>query len=209
MVVAETASERHRLVRVLQHGGLRVVPGNSGDSGDALVLRLARMDAERVRSLRATTPSRPIVVAADSATPRAVREAVAAGADGVVLEGRIEEHLALAVRSACSGQLTIPGELRETFGRPVLSNREKQILGMVVMGCANREIASRLYVAESTVKSHLSSAFQKLGVRSRTEATALILDASGGFGTGILAILEGSPSAHPDSVTLPDRAEAG
>ena len=71
---------------------------------------------------------------------------------------------------------------------PVLSSREKQILGLVVMGFMNGQIAEQLFLAESTVKSHLSSAFNKLGVRSRSEAAALILDPQGSLGTGILAI---------------------
>ena len=51
-------------------------------------------------------------------------------------------------------------------------------------------IAAKLYVADSTVKSHLTSAFSKLGVRSRNEATAMILDLDSGLGAGILAISE-------------------
>jgi DNA-binding NarL/FixJ family response regulator len=76
------------------------------------------------------------------------------------------------------------------FGKPRLSPREKQVLSMVVLGFTNREIANKLYLAESTIKSHLSSAFEKLGVRSRSDAVALILDSKNGLGTGILSILE-------------------
>ena len=61
---------------------------------------------------------------------------------------------------------------------------------MVVLGFSNSEIAAKLYVSDSTVKSHLTSAFSKLGVRSRNEATAMILDLDSGLGTGILAISE-------------------
>ena len=63
-------------------------------------------------------------------------------------------------------------------------------MNLVVMGFTNSQIGSRLFLAESTVKSHLSSAFSKLGVRSRSEAAALILDPEESFGMGILGIVE-------------------
>ena len=66
-----------------------------------------------------------------------------------------------------------------------LTNREKQILGLVVGGLTNAQIARELYLAESTVKSHLSSAFMKLGVSSRNEAVAVILDPVRGSTLGI------------------------
>jgi DNA-binding NarL/FixJ family response regulator len=72
-----------------------------------------------------------------------------------------------------------------------LSGREKQALGLVIMGLSNRQIASQLYLAESTVKCHLSSAFAKLGVRSRHEAVTEILAPNSRLGIGILGI-----SAH-------------
>ena len=59
---------------------------------------------------------------------------------------------------------------------------------MVVLGFTNLEIATKLFVAETTVKSHLSSAYRKLGVRSRYQATSMILDGQQGLGLGILSI---------------------
>jgi hypothetical protein len=67
----------------------------------------------------------------------------------------------------------------------------------VVEGCTNSEIGARLFLAESTVKSHLATAFSKLGVRSRRDAAAMILGAE----TLAAAIL---PSANGDGTA--DRA---
>jgi DNA-binding NarL/FixJ family response regulator len=117
-----------------------------------------------------------------------VRRIIWAGAYGYVLEREIDQTLVPTVCAVAAGQIAVPKEDRLQVGAPTLSAREKQILGMVVMGYMNCDIAKQLYVAESTVKSHLSSAFLKLGVRSRSEAVELILDSEQGYGRGILAI---------------------
>ncbi|HJS97117.1 MAG TPA: response regulator transcription factor [Solirubrobacteraceae bacterium] len=117
-----------------------------------------------------------------------VRRLIHAGAYGYVLERELERTLIPTVAAVLAGQIAIPKEERMQVGAPTLSAREKQVLGMVVMGYMNCDIAQQLYLAEGTVKSHLSSAFLKLGVRSRSEAVDLILDAEQGLGRGILAI---------------------
>ena len=83
------------------------------------------------------------------------------------------------------------------------SDLEEKILGMVVLGMPNSEIAGRLVLAESTVKSHLHSSFRKLGVRSRNEAVARILDPSGHLGTGNPRDLRRLNDA-PDRTRRPD-----
>jgi DNA-binding CsgD family transcriptional regulator len=92
-----------------------------------------------------------------------------------VLEPELELNLGLAIRSVCAGHVTVPRQLRHGVAVPALSHRERQILGLVTAGLTNDEIASRLYLSESTVKGHLTSAFRRLGVRSRREAVAMIL----------------------------------
>jgi DNA-binding NarL/FixJ family response regulator len=163
-----------------------------GSEPDCVVV----LDAENaasvaaIREVRREFPASAIVCVTESAARRSVFDKLDAGADGIVLLDTLERQLSSAVFAVCSGQLSLPGEFRTVFGKPRLSPREKQVLSMVVLGFTNREIANKLYLAESTIKSHLSSAFEKLGVRSRSEAVALILDSKNGLGTGILSILE-------------------
>jgi DNA-binding NarL/FixJ family response regulator len=96
------------------------------------------------------------------------------GADGVVLERDLDTVLGPVARAAAAGQVSVPAELRHPIQRPALSLRERQILGLAIVGLTNAQIAQRLFLAESTVKTHLSSAFRRLGVHSRRDAAALI-----------------------------------
>jgi len=106
----------------------------------------------------------------------------------VVLEAELACALGPCVQAVLAGQTCVPRQNWQQIDPPALSSREKQILGLVVMGYMNGQIAEQLFLAESTVKSHLSSAFGKLGVRSRHEAVDLILDSERGLGMGILAL---------------------
>lgn len=109
--------------------------------------------------------------------------------DCILLSDRLESQLPAALVALKAGLVVSSSALRTVVERPALTVREKQVLAMVVIGFSNADIARKLFVTESTVKSHLSSVFAKLNVRTRNEATALILDASQGVGTGILAIV--------------------
>jgi DNA-binding NarL/FixJ family response regulator len=153
-----------------------------------------------LRALRDRSPASRLVVVGTFTTPNEVREALDQGADGLVAAAHLDSSLGPTVLAVAAGQAVFPGELRSVAWRPLLSRREKQILAMVVMGFTNAEIAHKLFIAESTVKSHLSSAFRKLGVRSRSEATHLILDPERGLGTGILAISQEDTEAASDEL---------
>jgi DNA-binding NarL/FixJ family response regulator len=118
-----------------------------------------------------------------------VRAALAAGAVGIVFDRDGDDALSACLAAVRAGQTCVPREHARQIDPPALSTREKQILGLLVMGYMNSQIAERLYLAESTVKSHLSSAFGKLGVRSRNQAVDLILDPERGLGMGILGLL--------------------
>jgi DNA-binding NarL/FixJ family response regulator len=114
-----------------------------------------------------------------------VRRALELGVDGVVLTADLDQALAAVVVAVCAGQVSAPAGQRRAVRPRALTSREKQILALVVAGLTNSQIASELFLAESTVKSHLSSAFGKLSVSSRSEAVAVILDPERGPGLGL------------------------
>jgi DNA-binding NarL/FixJ family response regulator len=149
-----------------------------------------------VRTITRSSPATPLLVVGQVDDSARVRYALEAGASGYIALSDLPRALYAAVAALAAGQLCIPSAFRRQAGKPTFTTREKQILGLVVMGLSNGEIGRKLYLAESTVKSHLSSAFSKLGVRSRNEATAMILDPSTDLGPGILRISEGLPDTH-------------
>jgi ATP/maltotriose-dependent transcriptional regulator MalT len=83
----------------------------------------------------------------------------------------------------------VPRKVRAGVERPNLSHRERQVLNLVCEGHTNAEIAEALFLAESTIKSHMASIFTKLGVHSRKEARAAFLD---------LNSMIPSPQSDPD-----------
>jgi DNA-binding NarL/FixJ family response regulator len=165
---------------------------------DVIVLEAGSGRQERTRSVRRAFPDAALIVVVPDNNRKRLRAALAEGADGIVLAERIAETLGVTILAAFARQVTVPSELRTAIVKPALSVREKQVLGMAIMGFTNGEIAAKLVLAESTIKSHLSSAFVKLGVRSRGEASELILDPANGLGPGILSITGLDEQLGPD-----------
>lgn len=141
-----------------------------------------------VEPLRKRFPQTPIVLLCPTIRRWELSAALAGGVVGVVLFEEIDRALPACVNAVLAEQVCVPRRHAGQIEPPALSTREKQILGLVVMGYMNSQIAEQLFLAESTVKSHLSSAFGKLGVRSRNEAVHLILNPDGGLGLGILGL---------------------
>jgi len=147
----------------------------------------ATIDA--IRTLRQDAETPPyIIIVCDRSGDGDVHRALAAGATGVVLSAELERALLPVLLAVSAGQVSVPGAHGDEVRARVLTNREKQILSLVVMGMTNAQIGTKLFLAESTVKSHLSSSFTKLNVASRSEAVNLILDPKRGGGLGILRI---------------------
>jgi DNA-binding NarL/FixJ family response regulator len=192
---------RERIGAVLQEQGWRFTAFDDVEAtlehdgeGDDCTLQVLWIEdtsssaAQQVELLQRGIESARVVVICPEIERWEVRAVLAAGAAGVVLEREMAGTLGPCLQAVRVGQICVPRQQWRQIAPPALSTREKQILGLVVMGYMNSQIAERLFLAESTVKSHLSSAFGKLGVRSRNEAVNLILDSERGFGMGILAL---------------------
>lgn len=149
---------------------------------DARAIVLIACDVERpgematLRRLRREARLPAIIAVSPTATATGVRRALDAGADAIVFEPDLELTLSVAVSAVGSGQSVVPREMRASVERPAFSHRERQVLSYVARGLTNAQIADELFLSESTIKSHLSSAFAKFGVRSRREAAALFLE---------------------------------
>jgi two-component system, NarL family, response regulator len=139
-----------------------------------------------VHAARRTLPDAGIVVVVPAATRSDTRALLAAGADALVFEREADGVLSAAVRSVSLGQVSVPRPLRECLDRPALSHRERQITALVVAGCTNAQIAQRLCLSESTIKTHLSSAFRRLGVNSRRQAAAAVFAFDAEFRRSVL-----------------------
>jgi DNA-binding NarL/FixJ family response regulator len=196
LALVGTGEHRGAVAAVLEEGGIEFDAGEAAVGLDparppaAVILcpagTLAAAGAE-IAELHESTAA-PLLVVCAEVRPGELRGALAAGATGVVLEATLAGTLAPTLAAIRAGQVCVPRREGRQIDPSSLSAREKQILGLVVMGYMNSEIADQLFVAISTVKSHLSSAFAKLGVRSRSEAVELIVDPERGLGMGILAL---------------------
>jgi DNA-binding NarL/FixJ family response regulator len=146
----------------------------------------------QVELLRNLRPASSMVIVSSAGTA-VVRKALRAGVDGFVPDAEVEQALAGTVAAVLAGQISVPRSIRSRITWTAFSLREKQVLQLVAAGLTNAEIADRLFLSESTVKSHLSSSFRKLGVSSRAEAAAAVLDPDNGLVFGQAAAAPNTP----------------
>lgn len=176
--------------------GMRIGTAESrprlGQGLDVLVVSGGSAPEERISTICRICEHAPgvaVVVILRSIGDGVARAMIAAGARGVVLRSQLDQTLAPTVRAARIGQITIPQPGRRQIFPPALSHRESTVLAMVSRGHTNAQIAESLFLAESTVKSHLRSVFAKLGVNSRHEAAAVARATAGnGGGDGAVAV---------------------
>lgn len=138
--------------------------------------------AAATRLIRKQCPSAQIIALTSFHDEILVKSALQAGAISYLLKGLSASELAQAIRAAHAGRPTISAEATEALVQAAshgvvpehdLTEREREVLLLMVEGLNNTQIAGRLIVSPSTIKSHVSSILAKLGVTSRTEAVTL------------------------------------
>ena len=175
------------------YGGLEVVAGVPNDarvSGlvrelapDVVLMQVQRpfeRAKETLKEIRSFPNPPKVVVVTMFEDPREMRELLRLGASAYVLKSSSSGQLMGAVRVAVfdsKGENVVVGMPREALEEAegdlaggLLSARELEILLLVSRGLSNRQIASRVRLAEGTVKRHLANIYQKMGVGSRVEA---------------------------------------
>ena len=172
------------------------VVGEAGDGAQAVELaralrpdvvcldvRMPGVDGLRATELVLRLPEPPrVLVVTTFEHDGYVLDALTVGASGFLLKRAGADEMVQAVRTVAVGQsLLYPQALRDlvrtrpraTAGAPVLTPREREVLGLVAQGMTNAEIAAALVVGVETVRTHVASVLAKLQARDRTQAVVL------------------------------------
>jgi DNA-binding NarL/FixJ family response regulator len=200
LVADDHAVVRHGLKQLLAtFDGVELV-GEAANGAEAATLSAERspdvvlMDLEMpvvdgieaTRRIRAQSTDVAVVVLTSFSDREKILQALDAGAVGYLLKDVEPEDLEKAIGAAARGESPLDPKAaralvsarRATAPAEGLSEREREVLLMVVDGLANKQIAQRLSISEKTVKAHLTSVFRQIGVTDRTQA-ALWAERSG------------------------------
>lgn len=181
-----------------EEGGFSVV-GEASDGDEAITqtleqepdillldLAMPRLPGlEAMRAIMNGTGSVKIILLTSTITTQQIIEALQIGARGIVLKDALADHLQTSIRTVMAGDYWIGGKRvvnlvsalhslmqqaatpqKKTYG---LTPREMEVVGCIVEGCSNRDIAKQFTLSEETVKRHLSNIFDKTGVSTRLE----------------------------------------
>jgi DNA-binding NarL/FixJ family response regulator len=151
-------------------------------------VRMPTMDGiEATRLLTSREPPARVLILTTFDLDEYVYEALRAGASGFLLKDRPPEELVAAVRVVAGGDAllapSVTRRLIEEFAKRTpaasrneldeLTDREREVLVLIARGLSNTEIARTLFVAETTVKTHVGHVLSKLGLRDRAQAVVL------------------------------------
>ena len=134
---------------------------------------------EAIQRIRSGAPQARIIVLTTYPGDVQAVKALKAGASGYLLKSSLIDELLRAIRAVHGGRRYIPADVAQEIAlhaaEEPLSAREVDILALVAAGKANKVVAHELSVSEQTVKAHLRTIFQKLGVNDRTQAVTTAL----------------------------------
>lgn len=154
---------------------------------DVILMDMAMPDMDGVattRIIRQQFPQIQIIVLTSFKEGELIQKALEAGAIGYLLKDVSADDLVQAIRSAHAGRATLSPEVAESLVNTAnlppppgldLTEREREVLSLMIEGLNNTQIAGKLTVSPSTIKSHVSNILSKLHVASRTEAVTLAL----------------------------------
>ncbi|MBK9207667.1 MAG: response regulator transcription factor [Anaerolineales bacterium] len=140
--------------------------------------------AAATRIIRQMYPQVQVIALTSFKEGELIKKALESGAIAYLLKDVSADDLSRAIRAAYAGRSTLSPEAAQALVQvasqpPVpgldLTEREREVLALMVEGLNNTQIAGRLTVSPSTIKSHVSNVLSKLGVASRTEAVTLAL----------------------------------
>ncbi len=164
-VVAETGDGREALPTYRQHKPDVVL----------MDLRLPGMGGvEATLAIRKEFPDARVIVLTTFDTDEDIYRAIQSGAKSYLLKDTSDDELSTAVRNVHAGKQILSEKLAKRLAerqqRPDLTQREMEVLQLLIKGRSNKEIGSALFLCEDTVKAHFKSLFAKLKVQDRTEA---------------------------------------
>jgi NarL family two-component system response regulator LiaR len=181
------ASEDMELVGEASSGEQAISMCSQADPDVVLMdLVMPGMDgATATRKIRESCPEIQVIALTSFKEQELVQSALQAGAIGYLLKDISADELANAIRAAYAGKPTLAPEAAQALIQATrlpaekigfdLTEREREVLGLMIEGLNNTEIADRLFVSRSTAKFHVSSILSKLRASSRTEAVAVAL----------------------------------
>lgn len=223
LIVDDHSLVRHGLALIVQDSFEDCEVVEAGSAAEALEalkaggfdialldVRMPDVDGiELLKKVKAGWPDMPVIMLTTFDHSKFARAALAEGAAGYMLKDSSPVDLQQAIKVAMSGGGNVLSskviqnlfddlQADETAGAAPqsanLTKREMEILGLLVEGKSNKDIASQLFLSEKTVKAHLAAVFRKLGVANRTQAAMAALNMGLGH--------------HDDSPTADEPAEA-
>ncbi|MFL5894152.1 MAG: response regulator [Thermoleophilaceae bacterium] len=162
-------------------GGAEAVALASAERPDVVLMDLEMPDVdgiEATRRIRAAEPDVNVVVLTAFSDRERILDAIDAGAVGYLLKDAEPDELVRGLEAAARGESPLSPKAAQALvaaradrsDAPQLTPREREVLALLAVGLPNKLIARRLEISEKTVKAHLTSIFQRIGVTDRTQA---------------------------------------